>query len=107
MKKISIRIGALTGSFAENKDKAKALRIRKIIPSLSENKLVIIDFENVTGTTQSFIHALIAQPIRQFRDLALENLEFKNCTDVVKEVIRTVYEYIQESLDDTEDGIDK
>jgi chemotaxis regulatin CheY-phosphate phosphatase CheZ len=58
MKKISIRIGALTGSFAENKDKAKALRIRKIIPSLSENKLVIIDFENVTGTTQICKHIL-------------------------------------------------
>lgn len=99
MKKISIKIVDYTGSFAENKDKAKLLRIRKITPALTEGKIVILDFSDITGTTQSFIHALISHPIRQFRELALENLEYKNCSNIVKEIIKTVYEYMQESID--------
>ena len=47
----------------------------------------------------SGIHALISEPIRRFRDVALEKMRYKNCSDVVKEVIKTVYEYMQESLD--------
>ncbi|MEI6533270.1 MAG: STAS-like domain-containing protein [Candidatus Roizmanbacteria bacterium] len=103
MKKATITIEKHTGSFAENKDKAKQLRIRHIIPALSEGKGVILDFAGVSGTTQSFIHALIAQPIRQFGDNALENLEYKNCSDIVKEVIKTVYEYMQESLNNEDE----
>ncbi len=103
MRKTTIKIKEYAGTFAENKDKAKLIRIRKIIPILSEGKNVVIDFDGVTGTTQSFIHALVAQPIRLFHDVALDNLEYKNCSDLVKEVIRTVYEYLQESLDNNED----
>lgn len=96
---IIIKIKDLVGDFAENKDVAKDLRITKIIPTLAEGKAVVLDFSGVSGTTQSFIHALISEPIRQFRDVALEKIEYKNCSDLVKEVIKTVSEYMQESLD--------
>ena len=96
---IIIKIKDLVGDFAENKDVAKDLRITKIIPTLSEGKEIILDFSGVSGTTQSFIHALISEPIRKFRDVALEKMHYKNCSDVVKEVLKTVYEYMQESLD--------
>lgn len=96
---IIIKIKDLVGDFAENKDVAKDLRITKIIPNLKDGEDIILDFSGVSGTTQSFIHALISEPIRLFRDAALEKMHYKNCSDVVKEVIKTVYEYMQESLD--------
>lgn len=96
---ILIKIKDFAGEFAENKDVAKDLRITKIIPALTNGKEVVLDFAEVSGTTQSFIHALISEPIRKFRDVALEKIHYKNCSDVVKEVIKTVYEYMQESLD--------
>ncbi|MBU3918846.1 STAS-like domain-containing protein [Patescibacteria group bacterium] len=94
-----IEVKGLVGDFAENKDVAKELRIKKIIPTLRDGKEVVLDFSGVSGATQSFIHALISEPIRLFRDVALEKIHYKNCSDVVKEVIKTVSEYMQESLD--------
>ena len=94
-----IKIKNFVGDFAENKDVAKDLRITKIMPTLAGGKEVILDFSGVSGTTQSFIHALISEPIRRFHDVALEKICYKNCSDVVKEVIKTVSEYMQESLD--------
>jgi hypothetical protein len=100
MKRIVIKIKDYAGSFAENKDVAKELRVDKITPALSNNEEVELDFRGVSGTTQSFVHALISEPIRLFRDVALDNLEYKNCSDAVKEIVKTVYEYIQESFND-------
>ncbi|MEI7749817.1 MAG: STAS-like domain-containing protein [Candidatus Moraniibacteriota bacterium] len=101
MKKERIRILGYAGEFAENKDIAKSLRVERILPALARNQTVTIDFFGVSGTTQSFIHALISEPIRRYRDVALENLEYSHCSGSVREVIRTVYDYMQESLDDT------
>ncbi len=98
MKREIIKIKDHAGTFAENKDIAKRLRIDKITPALSNKEEVELDFKGVSGTTQSFIHALISEPLRQFRDVALDNLEYKNCSDVVKEIVKTVYDYIQESF---------
>ena len=100
MKREIIKIKDYAGTFAENKDKAKELRMSKIMPALSKKEVVELDFKGVSGTTQSFVHALISEPMRQFRDLALENLEYKNCSSEVKEIIKTVYDYMQESFND-------
>ncbi|OJI09695.1 hypothetical protein BK006_00060 [bacterium CG10_49_38] len=94
-----IEVKDLAGDFAENKDVAKKLRLNKIMPTLADGEEIVLDFSGVSGTTQSFIHALLSEPIRQFRDVALEKIKYKNCSDVVREVIKTVYEYMQESLD--------
>ena len=74
------------------------LRAKQIINGSSDPIGVVLDFSGVSGTTQSFIHALISEPIRRFRDVALEKIHYKNCSDVVKEVIKTVSEYMQESF---------
>lgn len=103
--KIIIKILNVAGDFAENKDVAKDLRIRKIMPGLLGKKIVVLDFAGVSGTTQSFVHALISEPIRQFRATALDSLEYKNCSNEVKEIIKTVYEYMQESLKEDNEGI--
>ena len=103
MKTIKINIQKEAGDFAENKDVAKKLRTQLIIPNLSNGNNVEIDFFGVGGVTQSFIHALIAQPIHKFKGKAMEKLLYKNCNDNVKEIIKTVYEYLQESMENGEE----
>lgn len=98
MKKI-IKLKALTSDFAENKDTAKKLRIEKIMPSLSRGDDVILDFDGINGATQSFIHALISDPIRELRDIAFDHLSYKNVNSDIREIISIVYRYMQESLD--------
>lgn len=102
MKKVIISMSELAGTFAENKEVAKKLRIDIILPSLLLNKDVIFDFSGVTGATQSFIHALISEPIRKFRDTAYENLYYDNANDNIREIISIVYRYMQESLSEPE-----
>jgi len=92
-----IKIKETSGSFAENKDIARELRLKHIIPALESNQIVIIDFSDVTGATQSFMHALISDIIRIYGEEVLDKLRFKNCSPVVKEVVTIVTEYMQES----------
>ncbi len=98
MKKI-IAIRKLTNDFAENKDIAKKLRIEEIMPALSKGDEVILNFEGVKGATQSFIHALISDPIREMQDVAFDNLLYQNTNNNIREIISIVYRYMQESLD--------
>lgn len=84
--------------YGENKDIAKTLRQTVILPALKHNEELIIDFEGVSGVTQSFIHALIAEPIRRFPKQAFELIIFKNCNDMVRVIVETVEEYMQEEL---------
>ena len=69
------------GGFAENKEKAKSLRVRKISPALKRAEQVEIDFDRVSLATQSFLHALIAAPIRSNDYDALDLITFSNCSD--------------------------
>ncbi len=94
---MTIPISKLVGTFAENKDIAREIRTKKIIPALEKKEEVILDFANVTSATQSFIHALISDAIRQFGDEVLDFISFKNCSPIVREIIITVTEYTQES----------
>ena len=98
MKK-TIAMRKLIGDFAENKDIAKKLRINEIMPELSKGHEVILDFKGVNGATQSFIHALVSDPIRKFRNVAFDNLAYKNVSGDIREIISIVYRYMQESLD--------
>lgn len=94
-----IHLQPAVGSFAENKEKAKELRVNKIMPTLAQRKKVTLDFKGVDGATQSFIHALISDPIRKYGDEAYDKLYYKNINEDVKEIVSTVYRYMQESLD--------
>lgn len=89
----------ITGKFAENKDLAKKLRVGKIMPALEKNEEIVIDFKGIEGATQSFIHALISEPIREFKEVAFNNLIYKNANDDIREIISIIYRYMQESID--------
>jgi len=97
MKK-TIKLGKLAGEFGENKDIAKQVRIRELMPNLSKGNEIVIDFSGMTGATQSFIHALISDPIRQFNDRAFDAISYKNTNSDIREIISIVYRYMQESI---------
>jgi|SRR5690606_9511454 len=91
----TIKLFDYAGEFAENKDVAAKLRTEIILPNLANSNRVILDFENVGNTTQSFIHALISEAIRQYGIDVLDRLLFKSCNDKVQSIIGIVTDYMQ------------
>lgn len=91
-----IKLFPSTGNFAENKDIAREIRIKDIVPSLEKNEEITLDFKDVDSATQSFIHALISELIRTYGTEVLDKIYFKNCSDIVKKIINIVVDYMQE-----------
>jgi len=96
MKRIAIFERA--GAFAENKDIARDIRNHEIIPALKENEEIVLDFQQVRGATQSFIHALISEILRAHGVNVLDSISFKSCNDTIKQIIETVVDYMQEGM---------
>lgn len=93
-----IKLFPLTTAFASNKDVAQQIHLNSILPALAQSKEVILDFGHIEGATQSFIHALISDPIRQYGSLFFDLVAFQNCNPVVQKIIIIVTDYMQESL---------
>lgn len=94
----SIELFYKTGDFAEDKDVARTIRINEIDPEIKNNKIVQLNFAGVTSATQSFIHALISQVIRDNGVTALDKIQFKNCNSRVKAIVEIVVEYVQDGI---------
>lgn len=84
------------GDFAENKDIARKIRIDLLEPALASGESVVLDFNKVSGATQSFVHALISELFRKHGNSVLDRIEFKNCNVTVKKIITIVTDYMQE-----------
>ena len=93
---IEIKLFPIVGSFAENKDLARDIRIKKIIPALENKQEIILDFEGIDSATQSFIHALISDLLRKYGTEVLDRISFKSCSETVKKIINIVVDYMQE-----------
>lgn len=91
----TIKLFKLTGPFAENKDIAMDIRLKKIMPAMAKDQQIVIDFSDVEAATQSFVHALISDAIRKYGPKALDKISFKSCNDTVKKIIIIVTEYMQ------------
>ncbi len=85
------------GEFAENKDIARDIRVKELVPALEKGENIILDFEKVEGATQSFIHALISDLMRKFGNGVLEKIQFKSCNKTIQGIITIVVDYMQES----------
>lgn len=94
---ISIKLIEHVGPFAENKDIARDIRLKKMVPALEKNENITLDFESIEGATQSFIHALISDLIRKYGNEVLDKIQFKSCNDTVRSIISIVVDYMQES----------
>jgi hypothetical protein len=92
---ITIKLVDFVGSFAENKDTAQKLRKEQILLALERNQVVVLDFEGVSNTTQSFIHALISEPIREHGINVLDRMIFKSCNSKVQSIVSIVTDYMQ------------
>jgi hypothetical protein len=95
---ITIKLFEKVGSFAENKDIAREIRRKEIMPALKKGQKVILDFNKITGANQSFIHALVSDLIRKYGSEVLNEISFKSCNEITKKVITIVTEYMQESV---------
>lgn len=92
-----IKIKDYAGTFAENKDKAKEIRTKILVPALDKKQEITIDFQGIDATTQSFTHALLSDIIRKYDDKTINLISFKNCNENVKKVITIVFDYTQEA----------
>ncbi len=93
---MTLKLRPLVGVFAENKDKAREIRLHKIVPALAKGQEVTLDFAGIDSATQSFVHALISDLIRTYGCEVLDKLYFQNCTETVKKIIAIVVDYMQE-----------
>lgn len=90
---LEIRIPAASGGFAEDKDQAKLLRENKILPALERGDTLVLDFAEVLYATQSFVHALIAVPLKKHGEEVLDRMVFKNCSPQMQSLIELVVDY--------------
>lgn len=95
---MTLRLFERAGAFAENKDVARDIRVSELMPALARGEEVVLDFTGVEGATQSFVHALISDPLRVHGVRVLDRLAFKSCSPVVKKVVGIVVDYMQEGL---------
>ncbi len=86
------------GAFAENKDVARDIRIKEILPILAQDEEVTLDFDKVDAATQSFVHALISDILRKYGGNTLDHIFFKSCNITVQKIIGIVVEYMQEGM---------
>lgn len=91
-----IMIFEKAGEFAENKDIARDVRLKEIIPVLNKKQEVILNFERVGAATQSFIHALISDLFRNYGNDVLDQITFKSCNETIKKIINIVVDYMQD-----------
>lgn len=96
------KVKPYAGSFAGDKEAAAVLREEVLRPGLAKQKVVRLDFAGVELATQSFMHALLAQTIRE-DPTSLERIEFTNCNDDIQALIEIVVDYAQEDFSVDED----
>jgi hypothetical protein len=94
---MTIKLKKTVGSFAENKDLAREIRLKKIEPVIEKGGQIELDFSGIESATQSFIHALISDLFRKHGNDVLDQIVFKSCNETVKQIIKIVTEYMQES----------
>lgn len=90
----TIHLYKIVGKFAEDKDKARDIRQNTLWPLIKAGGTVVIDFAHVEDATQSFIHALLSDLIRETRGEILDLVYFKNCNETVKKIINIVVDYM-------------
>jgi len=83
----------LCGHFAENKDTAREIRESTLKKLIESDEPVILDFNGIDSSTQSFVHALISEIFQRKGEAMLNQFEFRNCNEAVKSLIATVINY--------------
>lgn len=92
---MTIKIKILDGKniFAEDKDAARRIRVEEILPALKSGESLVLDFSSIRYATQSFIHALIGEALKQYGEDILDKIEFQHCSPQLKNIIGLVVDY--------------
>jgi len=93
-----IKLFDAVGKYAENKDTARDIRNKFLLPALEKKEKIFLDFEGVETTTQSFIHALISEAMKKHGNGIFDYVVFKSCNDSIKQFVKIVVDYMQEAL---------
>jgi len=93
MKKRTIKIDFGDVTLAEDKDFARELRLKEILPALERREPIVLDFSAVVFATQSFVHALLGEALKRFGEDALRLVEFRNCSKQLRDIIEIVVDY--------------
>lgn len=93
MSPITVELKTGPGGFTDDKDEAKTIREKTIIPALVADDHIVLDFCKVKSSTQSFVHALLGEALQRFREPALDRIQFKNCTPLMKGLVQLVVDY--------------
>lgn len=97
----TIRIAAYVGRFAGDPDVAHELRNNVLAPAMRAGEPVIVDFAGVELSTESFIHVLVSDLIHSTDFHALGLIDFRHCSQSVRERLETVVEASQHNVPGT------
>jgi len=87
LKKFYVSIYNYFGPYAEDKTSAISFRDNHIIPALSTDKIILVDFDNVNSAPHSFLSALLATPIKQLGLSAYKKIKIINSSPEIRETI--------------------
>lgn len=75
------------GRYAEDKELAIKIRDEKILPAVSESKIITVDFEDIISAPHSFLNALLATPIKRLGMAAYKKIKITNASPEIRETI--------------------
>lgn len=75
------------GKNADEKDAAIRYRNNQLLPAIDSGKTIVIDFENVSISTHSFLNALLASPIRRMGLAAYKRIKIVNAIPNIRETL--------------------
>lgn len=86
-----IQVKNYFGNSAEDKDLAKKIRDKYILPALSENKSLIIDFEDIVFAPHSLLNAMLATPIQNLGLSAYLKIRIINAAPEIRETLDFIF----------------
>jgi len=96
---IEVDVFAQATDFAEDKDVAAKIREGLLRPALDQGQEITLNFTGVELVTQSFIHAMISDVLRNHGENALKMILFKSCVPGVRGIVETVIQYSLETVE--------
>lgn len=85
--KCYISIENYFGPYAEDKQSAINIRDEKILPSISQGKKIVIDFDHIKSAPHSFLSGLLATPIKRLGMKAYKRISILNASPEIRETI--------------------
>lgn len=80
------------GRYAEDKDLAKKIRDEKILPAVTENKTLTLDFEEIVSAPHSLLNAMLATPIERLGLAAYKKIKIINAAPEIRETLDFIFD---------------